>query len=75
MRSAMFLGVDAVLVNRKKACGLTPSVSKVSSGALEFMPVYFVKAVTKFLDNKDVKGYKIISTDINDEKLEILDKR
>ena len=63
----MFLGVDGVLVNRKKACGLTPAVSKVSSGALEFMPIYFVKAITKFLDNPDIGGYKIISTDINDD--------
>ena len=43
----MFLGVDAIVVNRKNACGLTPVVSKVSSGALEFMPIYSVKFVSK----------------------------
>jgi 21S rRNA (GM2251-2'-O)-methyltransferase len=45
----MFLGVDAVVVNKLNACGLTPTVSKVSSGALEFLPLYSVKFVSKFL--------------------------
>ena len=40
LRSAMFMGVDGIIVNRKDACGLTPTVSKVSSGALEFLPLY-----------------------------------
>lgn len=48
LRSAMFLGVDAIIVNRLNQCGLTPVVSKVSSGALEFIPVYSVKFVAKF---------------------------
>jgi tRNA G18 (ribose-2'-O)-methylase SpoU len=48
LRSAMFLGVDTVIVNKLNACGLTPAVSKVSSGALEFMPVHQVKFVSKF---------------------------
>jgi tRNA G18 (ribose-2'-O)-methylase SpoU len=49
LRSAMFLGVDAVIVNKRNACGLTPTVSKVSSGALEFLPIYSIKFVSKFL--------------------------
>jgi tRNA G18 (ribose-2'-O)-methylase SpoU len=44
----MFLGVTGVAVNRLNACGLTPVVSKVSSGALEFMPIHSVKFVAKF---------------------------
>ena len=51
LRSAMFLGVDAIVVNRKDACGLTPTVSKVSSGALEFLPLYQVKFVKEFLED------------------------
>jgi len=49
LRSAMFIGVDGVIVNRKNACGLTPVVSKVSSGALEFIPLYSVKYAAGFL--------------------------
>ena len=48
LRSAFFIGVDGVIVNKKNACGLTPVVSKVSSGALEFIPLYTVKFVSHF---------------------------
>lgn len=56
-------------MNQKDACGLTPAVSKVSSGALEFLPLFTVKFVGKFLE--DVKspkyGFRIISTNIDDQ--------
>lgn len=44
----MFIGVDGVIVNKANSCGLTPVVSKVSSGALEFIPLYSVKFVSHF---------------------------
>jgi 21S rRNA (GM2251-2'-O)-methyltransferase len=47
----MFIGVDAIVVNHKNSCGLTPTVSKVSSGALEFIPLYSVRFVKKFLED------------------------
>ena len=50
LRSAMFIGVDGVIVNHRNACGLTPTVSKVSSGALEFIPLYSARFVSKFMD-------------------------
>lgn len=51
LRTAMFIGVDAVIVNSKNSCGLTPTVSKVSSGALEFITLYNVRFVSKFLED------------------------
>ena len=72
MRSALFIGVDAVLVNSKKACGLTPTVSKVSSGAVEFLPIYYVKAITKLLGHHSMKKFKIITTDIPQNQDEFL---
>lgn len=72
----MFLGVDAIVVNKKNACGLTPVVSKVSSGALEFMPIYSVKFVSKFfMEAQNKKGYKIISTNLEDESSDFIDER
>ena len=64
----MFIGVDGVIVNRANACGLTPTVSKVSSGALEFMPINSVKFVSKFLEEakRDPYNVKIISTNLED---------
>lgn len=65
----MFLGVDGVIVNKTNACGLTPTVCKVSSGALEFLPLYSVKFVKKFLEDaiSPAHNFKIISTNINEE--------
>jgi tRNA G18 (ribose-2'-O)-methylase SpoU len=68
----MFIGVDGVIVNHRNACGLTPTVSKVSSGALEFIPLYSARFVSKFMDEaqRGIHKFKIISTDIqssNDE--------
>ena len=65
----MFLGVDAVIVNKTDACGLTPVVSKVSSGALEFLPIYSVKFVSKFLETVP-SDFKIISTNVDEESAE-----
>lgn len=76
----MFIGVDGVIVNHKNACGLTNTVSKVSSGALEFIPIYSVRFVSKFLEDaqRGNQKFKIISTDIqssNDEKEEVIVKK
>jgi len=72
----MFLGVDSIIVNKRNACGLTPTVSKVSSGALEFMPIYSVKFVSKFLIEAQQKlNYNIISTNLDDESAEFIDER
>ena len=55
-------------MNKKNSCGLTPVVSKVSSGALEFIPLYTVKFVSHFFDDakKDPLNFKIISTALSD---------
>lgn len=64
----MFIGVDGVIVNKRNACGLTPTVSKVSSGALEFIPLYSVKFLSHFFDDakKPPLNFKIISTHLED---------
>ena len=68
MRSALFIGVDGVIVNKENACGLTATVSKVSSGALEVMPLYSVKFVKPFLEEATQKlNSKVISTNISED--------
>jgi len=68
----MFVGVDGIIVNRKDACGLTPAVSKVSSGALEFQLLYQVKFMKPFLEEAVSPKYnfKIISTNIDEEDVD-----
>ena len=76
MRSAIFIGVDGIIVNKTNACGLTATVSKVSSGALEFLPLYSVKFVKKFLEDaiSPPHNFKIISTNVNEEEKLINEK-
>ena len=69
----MFFGIDGVVVNKKNACGLTAAVSKVSSGAVEFMPIYSVKFVKDFLQDaqKSEHQFKIISTNVSEEESDL----
>jgi 21S rRNA (GM2251-2'-O)-methyltransferase len=48
VRSSLFLGVNGIIANKKNFCPLTPAVSKVSSGATEFMDFYTVKFLKPF---------------------------
>ena len=71
LRTAKFIGVDAIIVNKTNSPGLTPVVSKVSSGALEFIPLYGVKFVKKFLES--IEGdFKIISTNVDEDAQELV---
>ena len=67
LRSAMFIGVDGVIVNKRNACGLTPVVSKVSSGAIEFVPLYSVKFVGHFFEDakRSPFNFKVVSTSLD----------
>ena len=71
----MFIGVDGIIVNKLNACGLTPTVSKVSSGALEFMPLFQVKFIQSFFDDakKAPFNFKIVSTNLEDSSDAIVD--
>ena len=55
-----------MIVNKTNACGLTPVVSRVSSGALEFIPLYSVKFVSHFFEDakRDPLNFRIISTNL-----------
>ena len=56
-------------MNKTNACGLTPTVSKVSSGAIEFIPLYSVKFVSHFFEDakKSPLNFKVISTSLEME--------
>lgn len=49
LRSADAAGAQAVVVPRDRACGLTPVVSKVASGAAELLPFYQVTNLARTL--------------------------
>ena len=69
VRTAFFLGADLLIVNKANRPPLSPTVSKVSSGAIECLDIYAVKSLKKFLkEAKEESKYKIITTFIEKEK-------
>ncbi|KAI8646066.1 Alpha/beta knot methyltransferase [Parasitella parasitica] len=60
MRTAYFFGVDGVLLCSKNSAPLSPTVSKVSSGAIEMMEIYSTPNLVKFLKESHANGWEII---------------
>ena len=60
LRSALFLGVDGVLVSAKNTCSLTPSVSKASAGAMELSPVHSARNLPRTLEAAREAGWQIV---------------
>lgn len=56
LRSAEAFGVDAVIVPKDNACGLTPIVRKVSSGSSERIPFIEVTNISRMLANIKERG-------------------
>ena len=62
LRSADAAGVDAVITTRDKACGLTPVVRKVASGAAESVPFVQVTNLARTLKMLKGAGVWVIGT-------------
>lgn len=60
LRTADAAGVDAVIVPRDKAAGLTATVRKVASGAAESMPFFAVTNLARTLDQLKVRGIWLV---------------
>ncbi len=69
LRTADAVGVRAVIIGKHRSIGLTPTVAKVSTGAIETVPVCEVTNVTKACDYLKQKGFWIIGAD-NDETVD-----
>jgi tRNA G18 (ribose-2'-O)-methylase SpoU len=67
IRSAFFLGSDAILLNKKNKPPISSTVCKVSSGASECTEMYAVKSVRKFLGEALNKGWTVVTTSIEKE--------
>ncbi|KAI8092294.1 Alpha/beta knot methyltransferase, partial [Gilbertella persicaria] len=60
LRTAYFFGVDGVLLCSKNSAPISPTVSKVSSGAAELMDIYSTPNLVKFLKESHLNGWEII---------------
>ena len=64
LRTADAAGIHAVIAPRDKACGLTSTVRKVASGAVETVPFVQVTNLVRTLQSLQQAGIWIIGTDL-----------
>lgn len=58
LRAADGAGVDAVVIPRRRAAGLTPAARKVAAGAAEALPLYTVTNLARTLDTMAAFGLR-----------------
>lgn len=68
LRTADAAGIQAVIAPRDKACGLTPVVRKVASGAAETVPFVQVTNLARTLQSLKDRNIWLIGTDLDTEQ-------
>lgn len=68
LRSANAVGAHGVIIPKRRAIGLTASVSKASAGAIEYVPVARVTNIPQTIDYLKKKNIWIVGTDSSGEK-------
>lgn len=66
LRTAVAMGVDAVVCPKHHAASLTPTVAKVSVGAAEMMPIISVTNLARTLAQIKKAGVFVFGTALND---------
>lgn len=65
LRTADATKVCGVIIPKHRAVGVTPVVSKTSTGAVEYMPIARVTNISQTLDILKEKGFWIFGTDMD----------
>lgn len=71
LRSADAVGVDAVVVPRRHACGLTPVACRSAVGAAESVPYFEVGNLARCLDSLREQGVRILGTARGDTSVDM----
>lgn len=76
LRTALFMGVDAILVSNANRPVLNSALSKTSSGALEICQLFVLKNSTKALNHlKSKNEWKIVGINVEEnEDIQIISK-
>ena len=68
LRTADAVGAHGVIIPKRRAIGLTASVSKASAGAIEYVPVARVTNIAQTIEYLKKKNIWVIGTDSTGEK-------
>ena len=63
LRTADVVGVDGVIIPKRRSASLSATVAKTSAGAVEYVPVTRVTNLAQTLDQLKKEGYWIVGTD------------
>ena len=63
MRTADAAGAHGIIIPKRRAVGLTATVAKLSTGAIEHIPVVRVTNMSRTIDELKEKGVWIAGTD------------
>lgn len=64
LRTADATGVDAVIIPKRRATGLTSVVAKTATGAIDYVPVARVNNLVQTVDKLKKRGYWFFGTDM-----------
>lgn len=67
IRSAECLGAHGVIIPKRRAVGLTPTVAKASAGAVEYMRVVKATNLSAMIDELKRRGFWIYAADMGGE--------
>lgn len=65
LRTADAVGVDGVLIPRRRSCPLSATVAKTSAGAVEYVPVARIGNIAQTIKDLKQEGFWIIGADMN----------
>ncbi|SCZ09779.1 23S rRNA (guanosine(2251)-2'-O)-methyltransferase RlmB [Alkaliphilus peptidifermentans] len=68
MRTADAVGVDGIIIPKRRSVGLTAVVAKTSAGAVEYVPVAKVSNIAQTIDKLKDEGIWVAGADMSGEK-------
>ena len=68
LRTADAIGADGVIIGKNRSVSLTPTVAKVSTGAIDTVKVSVVTNLSKTLQYLKTKGYWVVGADMDHSK-------
>lgn len=68
LRTADACGVHGIIIPKRRSVGLTQTVAKLSTGAIEYVPVARVTNLARTIDELKEKGLWIFGTDMKDSQ-------
>ncbi|MEK3888978.1 23S rRNA (guanosine(2251)-2'-O)-methyltransferase RlmB [Bacillus sp. FSL K6-3431] len=68
LRSADAAGVHGIIIPKRRAVGLTATVAKLSTGAIEYVPVARVTNIARTIDDIKERGVWVFGTDAKESQ-------